>query len=64
MLQAKGELRAIVIAHLVEIPLNLFLSIILLGTIGLVGVPIAYFLAHLIVFFVSQVPFMPIKQGR
>ena len=55
--QANGVLRPIVIAHIIELPLNIFLSIILIGNIGLIGVPTAFVLAHFPVFLVSQGPF-------
>ena len=57
MYQSTGRLRPIVIGHLIEIPLNIGLSIILTNTIGLLGIAYAYILATLPVTFISQVAF-------
>ena len=57
MYQSTGRLRPIVIGHLIEIPLNIGLSIILTNTLGLPGIACAYVLATLPVTFISQVVF-------
>ena len=57
MYQSTGRLRPMVIGHLIEIPLNIGLSIILINKFGLQGIAYAYVLATLPVTFISQVAF-------
>lgn len=58
MYQSTGILRPMIIGHLIEIPLNIGLSIILLDKFGLIGIAYAYLLATLPVTFISQVVFL------
>ena len=57
MYQAIDRLKPILICHLIELPVNIGLSIILIEKWGLVGIPYAFMLAHLPVTIVSQFPF-------
>jgi len=59
--QAIGKLRLMLIGHIVEIPLNIILSLLLLKYYGLVGIAISFVIAHFIVFVISQIPFFKDK---
>jgi O-antigen/teichoic acid export membrane protein len=57
MYQTTGKLKPIVIGHLIEIPLNIGLSIVLTEKLGLAGIAYANILGTLPVTFISQIPF-------
>ena len=58
MYQSFGRLRPIVIGHLIEIPLYIGLSIILIEIFGLVGVAYANIISSLPITIIAQTPFI------
>lgn len=57
MYRSTGKLKSMVIGHLIEIPLNIGLSIILLEKLGLIGILYALLFSSLPVTTISQIPF-------
>lgn len=55
--QARGYLKSMMIAHLIDIPTNIFLSIILLQYFGLKGIALAFIIAAIPSLIVSQLAF-------
>lgn len=64
MYQSTGKLKPIVIGHLIEIPLNIGLSIVLTDKLGLSGIAYAYILGTIPVTFISQIPFFLFRLSR
>jgi O-antigen/teichoic acid export membrane protein len=64
LFQAGGRLKSITVAHLVEVPANIALSILLIDIMGLNGIAYAYLLAALPVTIVSQIPFLSSRRGK
>ncbi len=61
MWQTTGNLSKILLAHLIEIPLNIALSFIFITHYGLIGIAYAALLAHIPALVVSQIPFFKFK---
>ena len=57
MYQAMDSLKPLLICHLIEIPVNVALSLILLAQFGLVGIAYAFVIAHFPATIVSQLAF-------
>lgn len=55
--QARGRLKAMTVAHLIDIPASIGLSVILIDHMGLIGVALAFFIAALPSAIVSQIAF-------
>ncbi len=57
MYQASESLKTMLLTHLIEIPMNLILSIFLIIKLGLIGLAIAFAVSHLIPTITSQFTF-------
>jgi O-antigen/teichoic acid export membrane protein len=64
MYQATGYLKPILICHLIQIPINICLTLILLGKFGLIGIAYAYLLSSLPVIIISQLVLIRIPEKR
>jgi len=62
MYQAIDYLKPMLICHLIQIPINLCLSLILLDKFGLIGIAYAYLLSSLPLIIISQLVFIRIPE--